>query len=196
MEISKELRYEFNKRFANGEQYIEIYDPNIMCDTTGEIAEPVIREIDRKYYWEQRAIYNKILPIIEFLDAKYKGKVKKSVDYESLIYGESGLVERLIPLQKEYNNIRNRENEFINRLSFGVAFVEDGSVDLDELTEDGLEPGKIVIYRCGSQAPIVVQPDTKPYEVYSGKLSRIEGDIEKVRLDFQNHVLERWRESY
>lgn len=53
---------EFNRRFANGEQYIEIYDPNMMCDTTGEITEPTICEVDRKYYWEQKATYNKILP--------------------------------------------------------------------------------------------------------------------------------------
>lgn len=199
MIISKELRMEFNKRFANGEQYIEYRNADYAPEDEDKIEEEhnaAIVGCDKRYYWEQQAVYNKILPIITFFDAKYKGKINKFIDYDSLIYGENGIVEKLIPLQREYNDIRNRKNEFIDRLSFGITFVEDGSVDLDELAEEGLGPGKIVVYRCGSQAPIITQPDTKPYEVYASELDRIERDIEKIRLDFQNYVLERWRDSY
>lgn len=193
MNISKELRIEFNKRFANGEQYIEINQH--AQDTTDHDSElAVIETMDRNYYWEQRAVYNKILPTINYFENKCLSKYsdisdKLKQEWEQLIYGENGLVERLIPLQKEYNNIRNRKNEFIDRLSFGTIFVEDGSVDLDELSEDGIAPGRIVVYRQGSVPPTVADSDITPYTVYSSEIETIEKDFERVRLDFQNNCL-------
>ena len=92
MGISKELRIEFNKRFANGEQYIEInqHAQNAVDDAPElQIIEPT----ERKYYWEQRVVYNRILPIIDYFNNKYKD----IPNFEELIYGENGLVERLIP---------------------------------------------------------------------------------------------------
>ncbi|MBO5525400.1 MAG: hypothetical protein J5993_01485 [Clostridia bacterium] len=65
----------------------------------------------------------------------------------------ASVVERLIPLQRSYNAVRNRKQEFLNRLPLGVVTVEDGSVDTDELAEDGLAPGKILVYRQGSEPP-------------------------------------------
>ena len=57
MEISKELRYEFNRRFANGEQYIMLNQR--AQDTTEDAPElQVIETEDKKYYWEQRTVYN------------------------------------------------------------------------------------------------------------------------------------------
>lgn len=177
MKISKKLRIEFNKRFASGEQYIEI---NLLTQK--------IESIEKKYYWEQRAVYNRILPIIEHFTNKYKDI--HILNFEELIYGENGLVERLIPLQREYNNAKNKKNEFIERLSFGFAFVEDGSVDIDEFAEEGLAPGKIIIYRQGSTAPSVIQPDVTPYSIYNEELGRIEKEIGNIRVEFQNNVLE------
>lgn len=189
MEISKELRIEFNKRFANGEQYIKINQ--YAQDTVDDAPElQVIEPIEKNYYWEQRAVYNKILPIIEYFDHRYKNKINQFIDYESLIYGENGLVERLIPLQIEYNNIRNKKNEYFTRLSVGVAFVEDGAIDVDELSEQGLQPGGIIIYRQGSVMPSIVQPDIKHYEVYSKELDRLEKEIAEVKIEFQNNVLD------
>ena len=63
------------------------------------------------------------------------------------------VVDRLIPVQRAYNAVRNRKHEFLNRLSMGVLTVEDGSVDTDELAEEGLLPGKILVYRQGGKAP-------------------------------------------
>lgn len=189
MKISKELIMEFNKKFANGEQYIEYREADYVPEDEGKLEEEhyaIIVSKDKRYYWEQRAVYNKILPIVDYFNHKYKDVP----NYEELIYGENGLVERLIPLQREYNNIKNRKNEFIDRLSLGVVFVEDGSVDVDELSQEGLEPGRIVIYRQGSVAPSVVQPDLTPYSVYSAELQRIEEEIAEVKIGFQNDVLE------
>ena len=65
----------------------------------------------------------------------------------------SSIVDRLIPVQRAYNAVRNRKHEFLSRIAAGVLAVEDGSVDTDALAEEGLAPGKILVYRQGSQAP-------------------------------------------
>ena len=65
----------------------------------------------------------------------------------------TSVIERLIPIQRAFNAVKNRKHEFLNRLSMGVMTVEDGSVDVDDLVEDGLSPGKVLVYRQGSKAP-------------------------------------------
>lgn len=65
----------------------------------------------------------------------------------------SSIIERIIPVQRAYNAVKNRKHEYLNRLSMGVLTVEDGSVDVDNLEEEGLSPGKILVYRQGSNAP-------------------------------------------
>lgn len=73
-------------------------------------------------------------------------------------------IERLIPVQRAYNAVRNRKQEFLNRLSMGVMTVEDGSVDVDDLAEEGLSPGKILVYRQGGKAPELMNEFTMPAE--------------------------------
>lgn len=63
------------------------------------------------------------------------------------------VVDRLIPVQRAYNAVKNRKHEFLNRLSMGTVAVEDGSVDVDELAEEGLTPGKVIVYRQGGKPP-------------------------------------------
>ena len=63
------------------------------------------------------------------------------------------VIERCIPIQRAYNAIKNRKHEFISRLTSGVLAVEDGSVDVDDLEQEGLVPGKILTYRAGSSIP-------------------------------------------
>ncbi len=69
----------------------------------------------------------------------------------------TSIVERLIPIQRAYNTVKNRKHEFINRIAMGVLAVEDGSVDIDNLEEEGLSPGKILIYRQGSTPPVALE---------------------------------------
>lgn len=75
----------------------------------------------------------------------------------------TSVIERLIPLQRSYNAIKNRKHEFINRLSMGVLTCEDGSVDMDNLEEDGLCPGKVLVYRHGSNPPKYMANEHIPY---------------------------------
>ena len=63
------------------------------------------------------------------------------------------IVDRMIPLQRAYNAVRNRKQEFLNRLSAGVLTVEDGSLDAEELAEEGLAPGRVIVYRQGANEP-------------------------------------------
>lgn len=74
------------------------------------------------------------------------------------------VIDRLIPVQRAYNAVRNRKHEFLNRLSMGVLTVEDGSVDTDELTEEGLLPGKVLVYRQGGKAPEMLDCGSVPSE--------------------------------
>ena len=134
----------FNKRFANGEQDIEF-------DQKGKIV-----KVEKQYYWQQTAIYNKIVGLVEYFQYNVNNIVNKE-EMDKLIYGKGGLVDRLVPLQREYNLLKNRKSELINRMVFGTIFVEDGSVDVDELAEEGEAPGKIIIYRQGSTAPQIEQ---------------------------------------
>ena len=76
----------------------------------------------------------------------------------------TSLIERLIPVQRAYNAVKNRKQEFINRLSMGVVTVEDGSVDVDELADEGLSPGKILVYRQGSKAPGIMSMGNVPID--------------------------------
>ena len=76
----------------------------------------------------------------------------------------TSVVDRMIPLQRAYNAVRNRKHEFLNRLSTGVIAVEDGSVDAEELAEDGLYPGKVLVYRRGSEKPSFLDGGSVPSE--------------------------------
>ncbi|MEG1528009.1 MAG: hypothetical protein RR248_04070 [Clostridia bacterium] len=72
------------------------------------------------------------------------------------------IVDRLIPLQKSYNAVKNRKHEFLNRIAVGILAVEDGSVDTDSLETDGLSPGKVIVYRQGTQKPSLLDPGHVP----------------------------------
>ena len=141
----KNLLEKYHRRFANGEQYLEL-----------DLQRRTIVEKDKDYYWQKKAVYNHILPIIK--------TIAKDLD-ESVIYGENGLVALLLPYQRAYNAIKNREMEYINRQSMGILCVEDSSVDVDELCEEGLCGGKVIVYRQGSNAPRFEMDNlnTKPY---------------------------------
>ena len=85
----------------------------------------------------------------------------------------TSVVARLIPIQRAYNAVKNRKHEFLNRISMGCVAVEDGSVDTDELAEDGLIPGKIIIYRQGGKPPEMLTLGSVPSEFESEEESLI-----------------------
>ncbi|HAJ77706.1 MAG TPA: hypothetical protein DCO89_01380 [Clostridiales bacterium] len=72
------------------------------------------------------------------------------------------VVERLIPVQRSYNAIKNRKHEFLNRIAMGILSVEDGSVDIESLEIEGLSPGKVLVYRQGSTPPKIMETNQLP----------------------------------
>ncbi|MFA5449218.1 MAG: hypothetical protein WC292_02100 [Clostridia bacterium] len=86
-----------------------------------------------------------------------------AIEQPNSFYGMS-LIERLIPVQRAYNAVKNRKHEFMNRLSIGVIAVEEGSVDVDGLEDEGLPPGKVLMYRQGSNPPRLMSAGAVPSE--------------------------------
>lgn len=86
---------------------------------------------------------------------------QKCIPTPNCFWGTS-VIERCIPVQRAYNAVKNRKHEFLNRLSMGVLTVEDGSLDVEDLEEEGLSPGKILIYRQGSNMPRMLTTGSVP----------------------------------
>ncbi len=95
-----------------------------------------------------------LLPALPFVK-------QDSITRAGCFYGTS-MVERCIPLQRAFNAVKNRKHEFMNRIAMGVLAVEDGSVDTDNLETEGLSPGKILVYRQGSNPPVLLDPGRVP----------------------------------
>lgn len=102
--------------------------------------------------------------------------IRQTCTEEPGCFWGTSIIERLIPVQRAYNAIKNRKHEFVNRLSMGVLSVEDGSVDLDNLEDEGLCPGKILVYRQGSIAPKFLEGESLP--------SGIDDEEEKLLEEF------------
>jgi len=83
--------------------------------------------------------------------------VKQVSNYMPGSFFGVSVVDRLIPLQRAYNAVRNRKHEYFNRTVMNVLTVEDGSVDTDALEMEGLSPGKVLVYRQGSRTPELMQ---------------------------------------
>lgn len=100
--------------------------------------------------------------------------VKQTSIAEPGCFWGTSVIERLIPVQRAYNAVKNRKHEFINRLSLGVLSVEDGSVDLDNLEDEGLCPGKVLVYRQGAVEPKYLQSESLPNGLESEEENLIE----------------------
>ncbi|MDR1093528.1 MAG: hypothetical protein LBL66_05205 [Clostridiales bacterium] len=90
--------------------------------------------------------------------------MQRSIELPGSFWGVS-VLERAIPVQRAYNAVKNRKQEFLNRISMGVLAVEDGSCDTDNLEEEGLNPGKVVVYRAGSNPPAMMDTGRLPSEL-------------------------------
>lgn len=168
----KKIRIKFRKEFAAGKQ-------NRHIDPEGNIIDDELR-----YYWEQRPIYN----ITGCLVGSAKGYLKRITeknfdDLDEIIYDDNGLVDMLIPCQQSYNALKGRYAEYVDKLSIGGIVVEDGSVDTDTLSEEGLAPGKILVYRQGSVPPTISYTDPKVLESINEQCNAIYNEmLEIVRL--------------
>ena len=106
------------------------------------------------------------------LDGRTFPFVKQISNYMPGSFFGVSVVDRLIPLQRAYNAVRNRKHEYFKRTVMNVLAVEDGSVDTDALELEGLSPGKVLVYRQGSKMP----------EIMQNPKSAIDFDAEEERL--------------
>lgn len=177
----KKIRIKFRKEFAAGKQ-------NRHIDPEGNIVDDELR-----YYWEQKPIYNITGCLVgyvkQYLNRSLKeGDVESHDDFDDIIYEDNGLVDKLIPYQQSYNALKGRYAEYVGRLSVGEVIVEDGSVDTDALAEDGLAPGKVIIYRQGSMPPKISYSDPEVLEIINEQCNSVYNEmLEIVRLFIINH---------
>jgi hypothetical protein len=109
-----------------------------------------------------KLLYHGPLPYINgFGENAFPFVRQASIEQTGLFFGGS-VIERLIPVQRVYNAVRNRKHEFLNRIAAGVLAVEDGSIDTDNLEREGLPPGKILVYRQGSAPPRMLDVNGVP----------------------------------
>lgn len=163
------LAIKYHKEFVRGNQNV-IFD---RC--TGNTT-----NLRKTYYWEEQSVYNQLNYII-LLESK-------SFYYdEDALYGIDGLVSHLVDLQLLYNKLKNRKIEYLYRCSVHNTVVEDGSVDTDCLEEDGLIPGKILVYRQRAAKPTfnyyTFQKDLD--EAYERELSNIKTQIHTIIKTFE-----------
>lgn len=130
---------EFLERFKLGEQYLDF-----------DFYSNEIKLQEKAYFWQQREVYNHIQNSIEYFMAKTKALAEPF-----------HIIEALIPYQRQYNSIKNRENEILDRICLGELAVEDGSVDTDVLESEGLYPGKVLVYRQGANPPKITYSSTE-----------------------------------
>ena len=84
-----------------------------------------------------------------------------SITTPNCFWGTS-VIERIIPIQRAYNAVKNRKHEFLNRMAYGILTVEDGSIDIDNLEEEGMSPGKVLVYRQGATPPQIMEFTSMP----------------------------------
>ena len=143
--ISASKVRQFYKRFANGEQYIELGPLSAVTNDFEEVC--------KRYWWQDNRVYNMVKPLIMVYGTNLT---------EDQLYGKEGLVSLLEPWQRKYNDIMNSHSIHLDYATYGYMTVEDGSLDIDELSEEGLAPGKILWYRQGANWPHVEKDALKP----------------------------------
>lgn len=154
------LYEEYQRRFVSGEQYIAINHVTLE-----------INLCEKRFWFEKRQCYNIIKHIVD-------GWVSKN--YTNL-WGKGNYVDQLIPYQQSYNDLMNQVTNLTERLCYPTFIVEDGSIDVDELEEDGLCPGKILIYRQGSNEPNVIKDvDKESIEFIYSLAEKIKDELNEL----------------
>ena len=86
------------------------------------------------------------------------------------------MITDLIPLQREYNRTRGQIIESKNRMASPQLAAEQGSIDATKVTN---EPGQIIFYRPGFQAPTPIQLQPIPSYVLQEQ-DRIQSDMDEI----------------
>lgn len=103
----------------------------------------------------------------------------KSKPVAGQFFGKSP-VQDLIPLQRTYNRIVNKIQDYIDTIAANPLIAPEGAItNLDELDATGVEPGTILIYRNVGDKPSFLQYPDLPSTVLSER-DHIATDMEYV----------------
>jgi len=110
-----------------------------------------------------KLLYFGHLPYPVGKDGKYRLPFTKvdCIKRPGVFWGKT-IVERLIPIQRRYNALRNRKAEYMNRCAIGQYWVEEESTDMDILENNIGSPGFIGTYAHGSRPPEPAQNPPLP----------------------------------
>ena len=140
--------------------------------------------IDKDYYYQTQQVFNVIGTFIREL-------ISLGVDGNKFIWGKGKIADILIPYQQEYNNCKNQLIESRKRLLYPMMIVEDGSIDVDDLYEEGLAPGKVIVYRQGSSAPNMCDTmDIDKIELLSSLCETAESNLHKMMDDIKESLVD------
>lgn len=151
---------------------------------TAENAEKVITYFERPSKYRPSGLMVIIVGdehLVYYGDMPYsKIPLIQSVCHEvpGQFFGKS-VIEDLIPYQRTYNGCINSIHEYIKRLSLGNFFVEEGSVDIEEVEQHGLEPGAFLVYRNGTSPPRRIENGALPNEIMTERYN-LKSDMEYV----------------
>lgn len=135
----------WQKEFVSGKQF-----------TFMNIFDGTVTDYVKQFYWQYERVFNLIKTTVDRWVAEYDAE---------LIWGHGKAVDQLIPYQQQYNLLMNKISQISDRIAYPVLCVEDGSVDTDELGEEGLAPGKLIVYRQGSNRPELLKDNSSDVTV-------------------------------
>jgi len=72
------------------------------------------------------------------------------------------IAERLIPLQRRYNALKNRKVEYLNRVAIGQWSIEKDSMEIADFEANAGAPGYINVRNPGTQPPVPIQSAQLP----------------------------------
>ena len=158
---------EWQKQFVNGKQNTLFNE--VICGP---------EEMQKRFYWQEEEVFNLLKPIVDRWIEEYD---------KDKIWGINKAVDQLIPYQRQYNNLMNTVKELTCRIASPILCVEDGSVDCDELGEEGLAPGKMIVYRQGSQAPSQISPAANDITALYGVALGIKTELMRLAEDLEEN---------
>lgn len=92
-------------------------------------------------------------------------------------YGKS-VIQDLIPLQRAYNNVCNKRQDFIDTVANNPVVMEDGAVtNMEDIEEGGIESGSVILVRPGYQKPDIIQYPNPP-SIIDSEMAKLEEAME------------------
>ena len=110
-----------------------------------------------------------VMPLVAF----------KSKTVAGQFFGKS-VIQDLIPLQRAYNKVENKIHDFIDTIANNAWAMPEGSlVNEEEITENGIESGSIIIYNSAYGKPEIV-PYPNPPSLVINERNQLSTDMEYV----------------